>query len=94
MYVFFNCINLLLPYLLEFVIYDNGCHLKRFATSNKRNELTPTAERLASLNFVVDRFHFSGHTDPWCKKNCNPDSFEALKKVYIKYVVTCHGSLI
>jgi len=69
---------------VEYVIFHT--HLKqpeRFAISNKRNDLKPEAKCLASLNFVVDRFHFSGHTDPWCKLNCNPDMFEGLKEVCI-----------
>lgn len=65
----------------EFLIYDDACHLKKYATNSKRAKDTLTAERMASLNFVVDRFHFSGHVDPWCRQNCNPNSFDSLKKV-------------
>jgi len=71
----------------QYVIFNT--QPERFVTSNKRNDLTPAAKRLASLNFVVDRFHFSGHTDSWCKLNCNPDMFEALKKVHLYTYKVC-----
>ena len=25
--------------------------------------------------------HFRGHVDPWCRKNCDPDKLEEIKKV-------------
>lgn len=65
----------------EFLIYDDGCHLKKYAAHPGRAHKTPTAQRIASLHTVVNRFHFSGHVDPWCRQNCNPDKFDALKKV-------------
>ena len=44
---------------------------------------TPTAERLASLNIVVDRLHFRGHVNAWCHQNCDPHLFDDLKDVSI-----------
>ena len=73
-----QCHALCIP---EFLIYDDACHLKKYATNSQRSDVTPTAQRIATLNTVVDRFHFPGHVDPWCRKNCNPDDFDALKNV-------------
>ncbi len=68
----------------EFLIYDDGCHLKKYATNPERLTKTPTAQRIGSVNIVVDRFHFPGHVDPWCKEHCNPNKFDALKEASVK----------
>lgn len=39
------------------------------------------ADKLATVEIVVDKMYMKGHTDPWCKKNCDPGNFETLKKV-------------
>ena len=77
----------------EYLIYDGACHLKKYATNSKRACITHTANRIASLNIVVDRFHFSGHVDQWCKQNCDPDKFDGLKKVSCLFqsaIANCH----
>jgi hypothetical protein len=33
---------------------------------------------MASQNIVMDRMHFKGHTDKWCREHCNPDDIEEL----------------
>ena len=66
----------------EFVIYDDACHLKKYACNPVRCNKTPTAQKLASLSTVVDRFHLAGHVDPWCQENCNP-----LKKVSVHSLI-------
>lgn len=68
-------------FFLEFLIYDDGCHLMKYATNPHRATATPTAKRIASTKIVIDQFHFSGHVDSWCQQHCNPDKFEALKNV-------------
>jgi len=40
---------------------------------------------------AVDRLHFSGHVDPWCHKNCDPDSFKDLEDV--SYSITIPTSV-
>jgi len=67
------------------VIYDDACHLKKFATNKTRSTETDTSVRIANMTMVVDRFHFPGHVDSWCKKNCNPDDFDELKDVCKAY---------
>ena len=69
-------------YTAEFVIYDDACHLKKYACNPVRCNKTPTAQKLASLSTVVDRFHLAGHVDPWCQENCNP-----LKKVSVHSLI-------
>ena len=61
--------------------YDDGCHLRKYIRKPIRANLTDTATILSAWNVVIDRMHFSGHTDKWCKENCNPDNAEELKEV-------------
>lgn len=65
-----------------FVCYDDGCHLKRYASHSDRRKLTPITMRLSSaISIVVDKMHFRGHTDKWCQEHCNPYLFDELKEV-------------
>lgn len=45
--------------------------------------MTPTAERMAKMDYVVDRMHFRGHVDPWCREKCDPDKLAAMERVHI-----------
>ena len=65
----------------EFLIYDDACHLKKYATQSQRATQTTTAEQIASIDMAVDRLHFSGHVDLWCRKNSDPNSFKGLEDV-------------
>ena len=65
----------------EYVCYDDGCHLKKYATNPKRANHTATAKKIASMNIVIDKLHYKGHTDAWCKKHCDPYKFDGLNKV-------------
>lgn len=65
----------------ETICYDDGCHLKRYATNPTRSALTVTASRLAPMNFVIDRMHYKGHIDPWCHEHCNPQKLKDLENV-------------
>ena len=62
----------------EFLIYDDACHLKKYATLSQR---AATAEQIVSIDMAVDRLHFLGHVDLWCRKNCDPNSFKGLEDV-------------
>jgi hypothetical protein len=75
-------------YHTETICYDDGCHLKRYATNPTRSALTSTSSRLTSLNFVIDRMHFKGHIDPWCHENCNPQKLEDLDMVIKRVALT------
>ena len=66
-----------------FICYDDGCHLRKFATNPKRINRTSTATRMASLEIVVDKLHFKGHVDAWCHQHCDPYKFPELEKVWI-----------
>ena len=65
----------------DILCYDDGCHLKKYAQNPQRASLTDTAKKLASLNIVIDKMHYKGHVDEWCKRNCNPYMVEGLKNV-------------
>ena len=45
--------------------------------------MTPTVQKLSKVEIVVDKLHMEGHTDAWCKANCDPYLFKALDKVSI-----------
>lgn len=66
---------------LGYICYDDGCHLKRFAQNSVRSDVSAIAKFIAQLHIVIDRMHFKGHIDEWCKQNCNPDSFSDLDNV-------------
>ena len=79
--------RLTIPFTAGFVCYDDGCHLKKFATHRDRRKLTPTATRLSSnITIVVDKMHFRGHTDKWCQENCNPFKHDGLHDVGIGHL--------
>ncbi len=42
---------------------------------------------MAGMEIVVDKMHFRGHTDQWCKCHCNPNDFDELKKVTCSRIV-------
>ena len=54
---------------------------KRYATNPILSTLTATTQKLSTMNFVVDRMHFKGRIDSWCRESCDPDKLEAMKKV-------------
>ena len=66
----------------EFICYDDGCHLRKYATNPKRINQTSTATRMASIEIVVDKLHFKGHVDAWCHQHCDPYKFPELEKVW------------
>ena len=66
---------------VEYICYDDGCHLRKYARNDVRKDLTPTAQCLAKTEIVIDKMHFSGHTDKWCLDNCNPNNFRDLDNV-------------
>ena len=45
----------------EFLCYDDGCHLRKYAYNECRRGLTTTTKKLASTEIVIDRMHFRGH---------------------------------
>ena len=74
-----------------YICYDDGCHLRRFAQNPTRRDITPTAQRISSLNIVVDKMHMAGHVDKWCKENCDARKFTFLDNVSV-HVIT-HASI-
>ena len=65
----------------EFVCYDDGCHLRKFACNTSRSTLSETTTRIVNIEIVLDKFHYSNHTDEWCKRTCNLWNFRELDKV-------------
>ena len=48
-------------------------------------------QQIASINIVVDKFHFPGHVDPWCHEHCNPYKFESLQKASLHMYIQLPG---
>jgi hypothetical protein len=67
----------------EFICYDDGCHLRKFTQHSTRKNVTATAQKLSETEIVIDKLHMAGHTDKWCKENCDPHHFQALDKVCV-----------
>uniref|UniRef100_A0A1X7TT82 Uncharacterized protein n=1 Tax=Amphimedon queenslandica TaxID=400682 RepID=A0A1X7TT82_AMPQE len=42
----------------EYIIYDDGCHLKKYALH--RSSITSTSNFILQLTIVVDKFHMKG----------------------------------
>ncbi len=66
---------------IDYICYDDGCHLRKFARNPSRKDLTQTAKELATLEIVVDKMHMAGHVDTWCKENCDARRFADLDDV-------------
>lgn len=65
------------------VVYDDACHLKKYAANPIRSQLTETAKKLGTMSMSVDKFHFKNHVDKWCKVHCNPyNNIELEVKLY------------
>jgi len=65
--------------LIEYFIYDDACHIKKFL--NKRKFKTERGIALSLKKHFLDKLHFSNHIDKWCLENCNPYNERALDKV-------------
>ena len=64
------------------LIYDDNCHLSRFAQRKNlktRNDITKFFAE--NVRKSVDRFHFGNHTDQWCIENCDPNKIKDLDGV-------------
>lgn len=55
----------------------------KFSRNSIRANLTSQSEKLAATQMVVDKMHMKGHTDTWCKENCDADKFKSLQKVQL-----------
>ena len=84
-----NFTNMSSSFITEFICYDDVCHLKHFVRNPVRAGLTPYAQQLASVEMAVDKMHMKGHTDPWCKTNCDPSNFLSLREVKIYIIIVC-----
>ncbi|KXJ06830.1 uncharacterized protein LOC114576501 [Exaiptasia diaphana] len=67
--------------MLEYLVYDDACHLRKYAQNPIRSELTEQTKTLRDIEIVVDKMHMRGHVDPWCKKHCDSRKIEELAEV-------------
>lgn len=66
----------------EFICYDDGCHLRKYAMNKCRCDLTQTTKILSKLDIVIDKMHMAGHVDSWCKEVCDPSLYPDLASHY------------
>ena len=76
-------------YCAEYICYDDGCHLRKYAENPCRSELTTTTKILSHLSIVVDKMHMAGHVDAWCRKTCDPHLHPELHKVLYSCSCAC-----
>ena len=68
----------------EYICYDDGCHLRRYARNPVRSQLTqltPCTIQLSEIEIVIAKMHMAGHIDRWCLENCDPKLFTDLNEV-------------
>ena len=64
------------------LIYDDNCHLARFANrKNLRTKNDITGFFADNVRKTIDRFHFGNHIDEWCIENCDPNKIRELDGV-------------
>ena len=63
--------------------------MKRFVQNPVRKDKSATSKKISNLEIVIDKMHFSGHTDKWCRENCNPHAFGELNKAIIIIAMIC-----
>ena len=56
-------------FFLKQILYDDMCHLKRYAEDPKTANTKYITQKSASINKHIDKFHFRNHLDKWCQKN-------------------------
>ena len=84
----------IIVYYVEFVCYDDGCHLRQYARNPCRSQITPCSAKLANVEIVIDKMHMAEHTDKWCHQNCNPRAFKELENVNYCYLITVNFYLM
>ena len=65
----------------EFICYDDGCDLRKYACNPIRRDLTATTQKIAKMNIVVDKMHMARHVNSWCKHHCDSRKYKELDKV-------------
>ena len=65
---------------LQAIIHDDSCHVYRYAL--KHAERSDLAKSVSEMTFALDRFHSSGHTDPWCREHCGIEKHKELLDGY------------
>ena len=63
---------------LEYIIYDDACHLAKYSINEKVSDRNKTTKFFSERKFVIDKFHFRNHIDPWCHENCDPNEVPEL----------------
>ncbi len=72
-------IKIIIGCLPEYIIYDDGCHLKQFVDSRINN--TEKTKVFKDKKIVVDKLHIQGHKDHRCLETCHPNLFPDLADV-------------
>ena len=86
--------RLLHEFYAEYLCYDDGCHLRRYATNPIRRDLTKWTKKISDLEIVIDKLHFAGHVDKWCRQVCDPYKHRDLDKVMGFCIMTTYVTVI
>lgn len=62
------------------LIYDNACKVSKYSENHSAKN-TERSIHLDKMEHVIDKFHFKNHTEPDCKKYCNPHSLSVLNNL-------------
>ena len=63
------------------LLYDDNCHLARFAMRKNLINLNEVTKMFAAIKKSIDKFHFGNHVDKWCLEFCNPYAHAELNNV-------------
>ena len=67
---------------LKDLIYDDNCHLARYAVNSVEKKSTEVTKFFANdVRKTIDKFHFVNHIDAWCIENCDPFKVKDLENV-------------
>jgi hypothetical protein len=88
------CIIMSSSLITGYICYDDGCHLRKFSQNPIRRNQSKTSEKIANLEIVVDKMHFKGHVDTWCRQHCDPNKHRHLDKVCLCFNNYCGLSIM
>ena len=70
---------------IKYILYDDNCHLGKFAENEERAAKNKVSEKLGKrTGMYIDRFHFKNHIGKECVQKRDPYKIEDLNDAFIK----------
>ena len=67
---------------IEYILYDDNCHLGAYAENEERVHKNEVTEKLGKrTGMYIDKFHFANHVGKACVEKRDPYKVEALNHV-------------